>query len=98
MTNKIIKYATAIFVDGTAMADTLEWHTGTPTQAMERVKNNTGKPICALFHYQDIKDDTAQTFFPTEMEATREQFESDPALYGVCYYKQPFAGGTYVFE
>ena len=98
MTDKIIRYATARFEDGTAIESTIKWHDGTLADATRRVREYNGAPICALLHYQDIKDDVPGTFFPKEMNATREEFESHPDAYGVCYYHQPFTGGTYVYE
>lgn len=99
MSNKI-RYAIASF-DGKndyIAENTIEWREDYFNAALNRVKS-IGNDKCAMFHYPDIKDDMGdRTFFAVEMDATREQFESDPAMYGVCYYKQPFSGGTWVFE
>ena len=54
--------------------------------------------MAGLFYYKDIAPAIHQTAFDHVMNATREQFESDPAKFGMAYYLQPFDGGQWIFE
>ena len=94
---KKIKYAVAGFDNGEVKDDTIEWREGYFLGACNYVEH-LGSGMCGIFYYGDIKDEITQTFFDSQMNATREQFEADPSLYGICYYKQTFVGGKWVLE
>lgn len=95
---KTIRFAMAdIDYDGSVHGNVV-WYTGTVDQAMRDTKYEGGKR-CALFLYKDIRHllkDT-ETFYTEKVGATREQFENDPVRCGIAYYKQPLAGGGWVF-
>lgn len=67
----------------------LKWHEGTLKEAMMHVKNNPGS--CALFLPSDLPG-YGNPLYP---DISREIFETEPAIYGVCYYK---AWSGFVFE
>lgn len=91
--NKSIKYAICNFDlrSGRVLDDdgSLVWESGTLETAMNKVKKDKSK--CALFFPSDIPDYGA----PLNRDVSREDFEREPAKYGVCYYK---AWSGYAFE
>lgn len=94
--NTKIRFATAQFVNGEVKRDSISWATDTLELAMSYA--HSIKDGCGLFFYGDIKDTIGGTYYEPEMNATREQFEQDPVFYGVCYYRQPYSNGKYIFE
>ena len=86
--------------DGFAVESTIEWQEETLDAALRHIEEAGGRK-CGMFLFADISEarNLPHTFgFYFQRSATREQFSQDPARYGVCYYKQPFYGGQYVFE
>lgn len=67
----------------------LEWHEGTLEEAKHRVEAN--KNCCVLFFPGDVPGRGA----PTKPDVSREEFESFPSIYGVCFYH---GWRGYVFE
>lgn len=95
---KEIHYAVASIDRNGVVIGNAVWYTGGVHEAMCRVKKE-GEKRCALFLYKDIRHllkDT-ETFYTEKVGATREQFENDPVRCGIAYYKQPLAGGGWVF-
>ena len=100
--DNIIHYAIVDFEWSTGKINpgSVEWHDDTYSSATRIVQHSGGKK-CALFHYPDIADYIRGRYAPNPetKKATREQFLSNPCgLYGIAYYKQPFADDRYVFE
>ena len=76
-----MKYAIAWFNEKTSTIDdtNVTWHEGTQEQAEQKVKKRKG--ICALFYYKDVN-----VGIPVKPDASREEFEADPARLGICFY------------
>ncbi len=67
----------------------LEWKEGTLETARADVEQDSG--TCALFFPKDVEG----LGHPLNPDVTRSQFEKEPGIYGVCYYK---GWSGYVFE
>lgn len=83
-----MKYATCNFREGSVKSvdGSLEWHEGSPEDAEKFVKKNPG--TCALFLPSDLEKKFGyKVGCPTCPEVTREEFETEPAIYGVAFYK-----------
>ena len=78
---KKVKFAIADFDEKMGQIDdsNLEWKVGTIEQAERVVIKDRSK--CVLFYYGDV-----QRGCPVNKEATREEFESNPAVLGICFY------------
>ena len=80
----IIKYAKCTFdrLNGKIRDDdgSLEWHEDTFANAWSSVVNDPGH--CALFHPKDVPGYGV----PVNPDVSREEFEANPAVYGVCLY------------
>lgn len=87
----ILKYALCDFDDGQVKDDngSLEWHEDTLERAKTKVQANPGK--CALFLPKDVPG-LGHPLYP---EVTRKDFEEEPGVYGVCFYK---SWSGYAFE
>ena len=85
-----MKYAIAEFNRSTGTIDdaTLTWHEGTQDEAEEVVVHDHDK--CALFYFGDV-----DRGIPLNPEATREEFEADPARLGICFY---YSWPGYIYE
>ena len=85
-----MKYAIAWFDEKTGTVDdtNLTWHEGTQDEAENVVMKNHNK--CALFYFGDVKRG-----LPLKPDATREEFESDPARLGICFFH---CWSGYVYE
>lgn len=93
MSNSKIRYAVCDFDEnrGQVLCDngSLVWHEGTLQQAKIEVETKRGK--CALFLPREV----AGKGCPVYPEVSREQFEREPGVYGVCFYR---SHSGYVFE
>ena len=67
----------------------LEWHEGSLEEAKKLVMKKPGS--CALFLPSDLPGYGA----PIRPDISRKEFEAEPAVYGVCFYK---AWSGFVFE
>lgn len=78
-----IKYAKCSFNRDFGVADVsdLMWLEGTVEEACNHVKEDSG--TCVLFFPKDVEG-RGDPLLP---EASRDLFEAEPALVGVCYYK-----------
>ena len=76
-----MKYAIANFDEKTGTIDDSEliWCEGTQEEAETVVIKNHDK--CTLFYYRDVNRGC-----PVEPEATREEFENNPTVLGICFY------------
>lgn len=89
----ILRYAICDFdhTQGQINSDngSLCWHEDPLERAKKRVMQNPG--TCALFFPSDVPG----LGCPVYPEVARKDFEEDPAIYGVCFYK---SWSGYVFE
>lgn len=67
----------------------LEWREGTFEEAKNHVEAN--KSCCVLFFPGDVQGRGV----PVKPDVSREEFEVNPAVYGVCFYH---GWRGYVFE
>ena len=76
-----MKYAIANFDEKNGQIDDsrLKWFEGTQLEAESAVLSDHTK--CALFYYGDVNRGC-----PVNKEATREEFEANPAVLGICFY------------
>ena len=76
-----MKYAIAGFreKDGQIIDTNLIWCEGTQEEAESVVLKDHSK--CVLFYYGDVNRGC-----PVEPDATREEFENNPAVLGICFY------------
>lgn len=65
------------------------WRESTLEDAKNFIQNDDSK--CALFFHRDVEG----LGYPINKEATREQFEHNPIVFGICYYH---AWSGYAFE
>lgn len=96
----ILHFATAnIDRWGTVDMDSVSWRDGTFTSGKREVESSEVGKI-AMYWWQDVKKFLEDEIEPFDdiVNATHEQFLSDPARYGIGYYLQPFEGGTYIWE
>lgn len=84
MANKI-RYGITKMIDGGVIEEGLQWREDTFEDAIAAIRAK-GRPTCGVFFYKDIRDNIGHTVLSSEMEATREEFETAPGRYGVCYY------------
>ena len=93
-----IRYGIATFSgsDGKIHVETLEWAENDFAAAVEAVKSK-GNNFCGLFYYWDFPEDNRPRVLESTVEATREQFEAEPAKYGVCLYRRAY-DNRWMFE
>ena len=85
-----MKYAIADFDEKTGAIDdtNLVWCEGSQENAEHTVIKDHDK--CALFYFGDVNRGV-----PVKPEATREEFEADPARLGICFF---YCWQGYVYE
>lgn len=78
-----MKYAVADFDSrtGSILESTIVWKNGTLEQGRDIVHKDKTK--CVLFYHKDVPN----MGIPVNKDATRQEFEANPAVLGVCYYK-----------
>ena len=94
---KSLKYGFGRFVSDRIDVQSVEWKEAPFSKVLDEMEKLNSSDCGALFFYEDVKDFVQSAISATAKTATREQFEADPAKYGVCFYKQPYTG-QWVFE